>query len=143
MPLNILVVDDSATMRKMIIRTLHLSGLPVGVVHEAANGRQGLMMMAMHPIDLALVDINMPEMNGEEMIERIKSNPNMKSLPVVVVSTEGSTTRIAGLLAKDSVGYVHKPFTPEHLSQVVFEVTGGEYGSEFGGQAPTGGGTDF
>ncbi|GAB4220316.1 MAG: response regulator [Acidobacteriota bacterium] len=143
MPLNILVVDDSATMRKMIIRTLNLSGLPVGEIHEAGNGKQGLMMLAMHNIDLALVDINMPEMNGEEMIDRVKSNPNLKDLPVVVVSTEGSTTRIASLLARNGVGYVHKPFTPEHLSHVVHEVTGGAYGSIVGEPPVQGGGPDF
>lgn len=143
MPLNILVVDDSATMRKMIVRTLHLSGLPVGETHEAANGREGLLMLALHRIDLALVDINMPEMNGEEMIDRVKANPNLRSLPVVVVSTEGSSKRIAALVAKGSVGYVHKPFTPEHLSKVVHEITGGNHGVASQGPPATGSGADI
>jgi two-component system chemotaxis response regulator CheY len=129
MSLNILIVDDSATMRRMITRTLHLSGLPVDGVFEAANGREGLLALAKNRIDLALIDINMPEMNGEEMIARIRQNPTFKDVAVVIVSTEGSTTRIASLMKEAAVGFVHKPFTPERLSQVVYEVTGGTHGN--------------
>ncbi|MFZ0430498.1 MAG: response regulator [Acidobacteriota bacterium] len=143
MSLNILVVDDSATMRRMIIRTLHLSGLPVEEIIEAANGREGLVALAKNRIDLALVDINMPEMNGKEMIDRIRQNPTFKDLPVVVVSTEGSTTRIASLLEGAAVGFVHKPFTPERLSQVVYEITGGTHGDAPGGPVTPVGGPDF
>jgi len=143
MSLNILVVDDSTTMRKMIIRTLHLSGLPLGEIFEASNGHEGLLALAKNRVDLALVDINMPEMNGEEMISRIRKNPIFKELPMVVVSTEGSTTRISALLSNHGVGFVHKPFTPERLSQVVHEVTGGEYGEEPEGPSAPVSGPDF
>ncbi len=143
MSLNILVVDDSATMRKMIIRTLHLSGLPLGEIFEASNGHEGLLALAKNRVDLALVDINMPEMNGEEMISRIRKNPTFKGLPIVVVSTEGSTTRISALLSNHGVGFVHKPFTPERLSQMVHEVTGGEYGEEPEGPSFPVSGPDF
>ena len=71
----------------------------------------------------ALVDINMPVMNGEEMIRRIRGNPETVALPVVVVSTEGSETRIGALL-RDKVGFVHKPFTPEQLGQIISQMTG-------------------
>jgi two-component system chemotaxis response regulator CheY len=140
MSLNILVVDDSTTM---IIRTLHLSGLPLGEIFEASNGHEGLLALAKNRVDLALVDINMPEMNGEEMISRIRKNPIFKELPMVVVSTEGSTTRISALLSNHGVGFVHKPFTPERLSQVVHEVTGGEYGEEPEGPSAPVSGPDF
>ena len=143
MSLNILIVDDSATMRRMIARTLHLSGLPVDEVYEASNGREGLLVLAKNRIDLALVDINMPEMNGEEMIARIRQNPTFKDLAVVVVSTEGSTTRIASLLRNAAVGFVHKPFTPEHLNQVVYEVTGGLHGYAPEGPSAPFSGPDF
>lgn len=143
MSLNVLVVDDSVTMRKMIIRTLQLSGLPVSEIFEAANGREGLLMVAKHRVDLALVDINMPEMNGEEMIARLRSNPMFADIPVVVVSTEGSSTRIGALEAYASVRFVHKPFTPERLSQVVGELTGGAYGDESRVDSDTISGPDF
>ena len=143
MSLNILVVDDSTTMRKMIIRTLHLCGLPLGEIYEATNGHEGLLSLAKNRVDLALVDINMPEMNGDEMISRARKNPIFKDLPMVVVSTEGSTTRISALLSNHRVGFVHKPFTPERLSQVVHEVTGGEYGEEPEGTSVPLSGPDF
>ncbi len=90
MSLNILVVDDSRMMRTVLIRTLHISGLPVGEVHEATNGQEGLDQLAKNWIDLALVDINMPIMDGETMIDHMRANPLTKETPVVVISTESS-----------------------------------------------------
>ncbi len=123
MSLNVLVVDDSAVMRSMIIKTLRLSGIPLGDVYEAANGLEGLQVIDKNWIDLALVDINMPEMNGEEMIDAIRSNPETADLPVVVVSTESSDTRIQ-MLQKKGTEFVHKPFTPETVRETVKKVTG-------------------
>ena len=143
MSLNVLVVDDSATMRKMITRTLHLSGLPIAGVYEASNGKEGLLALAMHRIDLALVDINMPEMDGLEMLTRIKANSSFTSIPVVVVSTGGGSTHLSSLLQDKGIALVQKPFTPERLSEVVFQVTGGSYGKESDGTAVPLSGPDF
>jgi len=110
-------------MRSIIIKTLRLSGLPLGEVHEAANGREGLQALDGNWIDLALVDINMPEMNGEEMLDAVRTNPETTSLPVVVVSTEGSDTRIE-MLQKKGAEFVHKPFTPEILRDTITNMTG-------------------
>ena len=96
MALNILVVDDSSVMRAIIIKTLHLSQLPVGEVHQASNGQEALKVLDGKWIDLALVDINMPVMDGEEMINRLRQNPATVGLPVIIVSTEGSNTRKEG-----------------------------------------------
>lgn len=123
MALNILVVDDSAVMRAMIIRTLRLSGLPLGEIHEAGNGRDGLHVLEENWVDLALVDINMPVMDGEEMIDRLRQNPETESLAVIVVSTEGSDVR-KERLRKKGAAFVHKPFTPETLRGTVVDVTG-------------------
>jgi two-component system, chemotaxis family, chemotaxis protein CheY len=123
MSLNVLVVDDSAVMRAIIIKTLRLSGLPIGEVHQAANGREGLQALDSNWIDLALVDINMPEMNGEEMLDAVRMNPNTISLPVVVVSTEGSDTRIE-MLHQKGAEFVHKPFAPEILRDTITSMTG-------------------
>lgn len=70
MALNVLVVDNSMVMRTMIIKTLRLSGLELGDIHQAANGQEGLQVLENNWIDLALVDINMPVISGEEMIDR-------------------------------------------------------------------------
>jgi two-component system chemotaxis response regulator CheY len=124
MALNILVVDDSSVMRMIILKILRLSQLPLGEVHEAANGQDALKVLDGHWIDLALVDINMPGMDGEEMINRLKQNPATADLPVIIVSTEGSETRKEALMRK-GVGFVHKPFTPENLRFAILKTLGG------------------
>ena len=121
MSLNVLVVDDSAVMRSMIIRTLRMTGVPVAEIYEAADGVEGLEQLSQNWIDLALVDINMPVMNGEEFIERVRAEPETRDLSVVVVSTEASETRIARL-RKGGAGFVHKPFRPETLREEILQI---------------------
>ncbi|MDP6634106.1 MAG: response regulator [Phycisphaerae bacterium] len=123
MALNILVVDDSSVTRKMIIKALGLSDLPLGEVFEAASGFEGLTVLYEHWVDLILADLNMPEMNGEEMIERIRKNPALADIPIVVVSTEGSKTRIERL-EEMGVRFIHKPFPPEQIQSVVSDILG-------------------
>ena len=100
MAINVLIVDDSAVVRAMILKILVASGIDVGEAHQAANGQAGLEELSKHWIDLAFVDINMPVMNGEEMINKVRENPLWADLPVIVVSTEGSETRIERLQAE-------------------------------------------
>ncbi|HEU4630509.1 MAG TPA: response regulator [Gemmatimonadaceae bacterium] len=123
MHFNILIVDDSAVMRAMILRTLRVSGLPLGEIHEAANGEEALRRLRESWIDLMLLDINMPVMNGEAVVDHLRADPETADLKIIVVSTEGSDTRVARLAAK-GVAFVHKPFTPEELRDTVLEVTG-------------------
>ena len=123
MSLNILVVDDSSVMRKMIVRTLEMSGLPLGEVHQAPDGAKALALLDAHWIDLALVDIHMPVMDGEEMIARVRATPDIANLPIVVVSSESNEARIERLRERVA-GFVHKPFTPEGLRATVNHVLG-------------------
>jgi two-component system chemotaxis response regulator CheY len=125
MAVNILVVDDSAVMRSMIQKTLLLSGLQVGEIHQAGNGREGLDALGSQWIDLVIVDINMPVMNGEEMIEQMHRHDELKAIPTVVVSTEGSQTRIERL-QRLGVRFIHKPFTPEAIRDTIKEMLGNE-----------------
>ena len=118
MAIRVLVVDDSAVMRAMILKTMRMTDLPLGTVHQASDGREGLSILAEHPVDLLVADINMPVMNGEEMIDRIRKNPDWDSLAIVVISTEGSDTRIERLQEKGAV-FVHKPFSPETIRDTV------------------------
>jgi len=74
-------VDDSAVMRAIIIKTMHISGLPLGEIYQAANGKEGLDSLSQHWIDLVIADINMPVMNGEEMINCMLENPDSKDIP--------------------------------------------------------------
>ena len=111
---DVLVVDDSAVMRAMLIRVLRVSGLPIGTVYEAGDGQSALALLAAHPVDLALVDINMPVMTGDELLDRIRADERTRRLPVVIVSTERSDTRIESF-ERRGAAYIHKPFTPEQI----------------------------
>ncbi len=125
MAINVLIVDDSGVMRAMILKTITLSGLPLGDVHQAANGKEGLDVLDRHWIDLVIADINMPVMSGEEMIVSMRAQPNLKNIPTIVVSTEGSRARIERLEGQ-GVRFVHKPFTPELIRDTLREVLGSE-----------------
>ena len=123
MTLNVLIVDDSKVMRTMIRRTLSLCGLALGEIYEAGNGLEALERLSEHWVDLALLDVNMPVMDGEELLMRIRASDEWRALAVIVVSTESSETRLARLQAH-SVQIVHKPFTPEQLRNTILKVTG-------------------
>ncbi len=142
MSLNALVVDDSSVMRRMIIKTLGLSGVPIGAVHQAANGAEGLEVLNREQIDLALVDINMPVMGGAEMIERIRANPKTAGLAIIVISTDGSAPRIE-MMHRKRAGFVHKPFSPEVLRDRILEAMGGNDEPNPGSRALPGDGPDF
>lgn len=123
MNLNVLIVDDSAVMRAMIRRTLSLCGISLGDVYEAGNGVEALAQLGEHWVDLALLDVNMPVMDGEELLTRIRASEEWRALAVIIVSTESSDTRLARLRAH-GVEIVHKPFTPEQLRNTILQVTG-------------------
>ena len=123
MAINVLVVDDSEVVRSMIVKTVRLTGIELGQVHEASNGADALAVLETNWIDLVFVDINMPVMNGEEMIRRVRANVAWADLPMIIVSTEGSQTRIESLL-DDNARFIHKPFTPEQIRDVANEMLG-------------------
>jgi len=124
MALNILIVDDSQTVRSVIAKTLRLAELPIGELLEASNGAEALELLGAHWVDLVFSDINMPVMGGMELIDRMRDDETHASTPVIVVSTEGSTTRIEELKAKNIDAYIRKPFSPEQLREVVDQVLG-------------------
>jgi len=121
--INILIVDDSGVMRSMILKTVRMTGVPLGDIHQAGNGRAGLVILGEQWIDLAIVDSNMPVMNGEEMTDRMHEDPEMKKLPVIVVSTEGSKARIERL-EHMGVAFIHKPFTAEIVRDTINSILG-------------------
>jgi len=122
MPINVLIVDDSSTMRAFIRRTLASTQLSLGDIFEAGNGREGLAQMEAHWMDLVLADLNMPDMTGVEMIERMAANPMLSSLPVVVVSSEGDQAVLDSLARKGVREFIHKPFQASLLQDVVERV---------------------
>lgn len=124
MALNILVVDDSSVMRKMLIRTLGLCGIPVGDISQAGNGQEGLEALEKKGgINLVLVDINMPVMDGESMVQAMRLNPTWAKIPVIFISSESSASRIE-MLIRSGAGFVHKPFAPESLRETIQGLVG-------------------
>lgn len=124
MAYNILLVDDSKIVRSVIAKTLTMTEIPVNKLFEAANGKEALEVLNDQWIDLVFADINMPEMNGIEMVQRMHDDGLLKTVPVIIVSTEGSKTRIEELRSKGISGYIRKPFTPEGVKELVEKIMG-------------------
>jgi len=114
---TILIVDDSATMRSLLVATLETLG-QLAIV-QASNGFEALRMLPREQINLVLTDINMPDINGLELLSFIRSNPIYQDLPVVVISTEGSRKDIEKGLALGANEYLVKPFHPDQLLKIV------------------------
>lgn len=124
MAFRVLIVDDSPAMRSMIRRVLQISGFDFSVCLEASNGEEACRLLRDHWVDVIVTDINMPVMNGEQLVARLKSDPTLASIPVVVVSTDASDHRIRKMIALGASSYVTKPFCPEHLRQALERVLG-------------------
>ncbi len=122
--MRILIVDDSAMMRTMIKRVLKLSEVPVEEVLEAGNGVEALALLEAHDVQLLLTDINMPVMNGADLLREVARHERWRGLGRVVISTDGSSSRRgeAAELAVDH--YLEKPFSPEVLRDVLTEIVG-------------------
>ena len=122
MPFSVLIVDDSPVMRGFIRRVIHLTGLEVATYLEASDGRAALSLLRQQPVDLVLTDINMPGMNGEELLRQMKFEGFLKKIPTLVVSTDATEQRVKKMLELGARGYVTKPFSPEVLKQRLEEV---------------------
>jgi two-component system chemotaxis response regulator CheY len=124
MAFHLMIVDDSPAMRAFIVRVIWLSGLDVGVCMEASNGQEALDMLHANWTDLVLTDVNMPVMNGEQFVRCMGEDEMLRTIPVVVVSTDGSENRVQKMMALGAKGYVKKPFSPELLRQTIEQVLG-------------------
>lgn len=117
MALDVLIVDDSAAIRKILHRVLVQAEVPLGKVNEASDGNEALAKMSAEKIGLILCDINMPNMDGIEFLTRIKANEAYKSVPIIMVTTEGSQAKVMQALELGAVGYVKKPFTADQIKE--------------------------
>ena len=122
MAYNFLLVDDSEIVRKVIRKALALTGIEIGQVFDAANGREALSVLGENWVDLVFLDINMPIMNGMQFMEHVRSDDALRDLAVVVVSTEGSAERREALKQMGVKSYLRKPVTPEALTESVGQV---------------------
>jgi two-component system, chemotaxis family, chemotaxis protein CheY len=126
MSYSVLIVDDCAAMQAIIRRVLTLSGLEVRECLRASSGEEALEMLHGNWVDLVLTDVNMPGMGGEELLRRVMEDPELKQIPVVVVSSDSTHTRAHRLLGMGARGYVVKPFQPEALRTELERVLGVE-----------------
>jgi two-component system chemotaxis response regulator CheY len=130
MSYRVLVVDDSAAMRGFIRRVLDLSGIEVEEVLEAGDGLAALSILEARcsgdedPVDVVLTDINMPRMNGEEFLLRLREDQDLRGIPVLVLSSDSSESRVSRMLAAGARGYLPKPLSPERLRTELGRVLG-------------------
>jgi two-component system chemotaxis response regulator CheY len=120
---RILVVEDSPTMRSLLVQALEELGRPVDIT-EAASGFEALRELPRGEFDLIVTDINMPDINGLELVSFARSNASYRGVPVVIVSTEGSERDRERGLALGADAYLVKPFEPEELQRVARELLG-------------------
>ncbi|HXT71295.1 MAG TPA: response regulator [Vicinamibacterales bacterium] len=118
--LKILIVDDSAMMRALIKRAVKLTDLDIGELYEAENGRRALDVLDTRQVDAVLTDINMPEMNGVELLREIVRR-GVTDLVKVVVSTDGSAARRDEVRDLGVTAYIDKPFAPEIIRDVLIQ----------------------
>ncbi|GAB6096510.1 response regulator [Desulfatiferula olefinivorans] len=124
MGFNILVVDDSLPMRKVIKKTIKASGFSMAEYDEAADGMEALSILREKWVDIVVTDYNMPGMNGLELVREMKKDDLMKTVPVLVVTTEGGEARMAEFRSMGIAGYIRKPFTPEEIRAKLHEILG-------------------
>jgi two-component system chemotaxis response regulator CheY len=122
MAINVLMVDDSSTIRSILKRTLALSGVEIGAVVEAASAEEALARLTQYKIDLVLTDLNMPGMGGEALVDALTADAKTKDLPIVVISSEGNTSVLESLYARGVKKIMRKPFNPGELRLVVEEI---------------------
>ncbi len=131
MSFNVLIVDDSNAMRAVIKKIIAMSGFKMDECWEAGSGKEALETLSHAWVDVIISDINMPEMNGLELVGRLKGDELYKEIPVIMVSTEGSAERMREAFVKGAQGFIKKPFLPEDLRKALYEVIGvgtdGEY----------------
>jgi two-component system chemotaxis response regulator CheY len=114
---DVLVVDDSAAIRKILNRVLRQTGMAIGTIHEAGDGQEALDLLKSHRPNLILTDINMPKMDGLQLLAALKASDDWRPIPVVMITTEGGETKVAEAVRLGAAGYVRKPFTADQIKE--------------------------
>ena len=117
MAFNVLIVDDSSTMRKIVLRNLKQTDLDVGEAYQAGDGQEALAVLADNTVHLILSDWNMPNMDGLGLVQAVRSNPDNAHIRIIMITTEGGETKVDEAIAAGANGYVKKPFTADDLEK--------------------------
>ncbi|HEY3964588.1 MAG TPA: response regulator [Planctomycetaceae bacterium] len=116
----VLVVDDSSTLRKMVIASLR--SVANIQCHEAGNGLEAIERLSLGPFHLLIVDLNMPDMHGLEVVQFVRGHQAFRRIPIIVLTTRGDEESRAAALAGGASVYMTKPFQPEELATAVREL---------------------
>ena len=125
-PLNILIVDDSATMRALLHRVVGLADLPIGTIYQAPNGLEALKILETHSVQAVFTDLNMPVMNGMQLLREMAKRDSWKDLLRIIISTDGSKLRREEARELNVNLYVEKPFRPEVVRDVLCQIAGAQ-----------------
>lgn len=136
MSFNVMIVDDSNSMRAVIKKIISISGFKMDQCVEAENGKEALAVLAGNWVDVILSDINMPVMNGFDLLVKLKKDNLFKDIPVIMITTESSEERMRDAFNLGVKGFIKKPFLPEEIKKILYEVVGvsdkGEYEEDRG-----------
>ena len=116
---RILAVDDFKTMRDMVAFTLRKAGFEV---NEAEDGQKALTVLNGSKFNLIITDLNMPNMDGITLIKNVRTSPQHRGVPILILTTEGDSTKKAEGKAAGATGWLVKPFSPEKLVELVQRV---------------------
>ena len=122
MAFNVLIVDDSSTIRKTIGRCIQQTGLEIKGIFEAGDGEEALAALGRQAVDVVLTDINMPKMNGVQLLTEMKQNEKYKAIPVLMITTEAHVESVLDATSKGAVGYIKKPFTPGEIKEQLLPI---------------------
>jgi len=123
-PLNILIVDDSATMRALLHRVVGLADLPIGTIYQAPNGLEALKILETQSVQAVFTDLNMPVMNGMQLLREMAKRESWNDLLRIIISTDGSKLRREEARELNVNLYVEKPFRPEVVRDVLCQIAG-------------------
>ena len=124
MSCNVLIVDDSLILRTAIKKVVKLAGVSEDHIFEAGNGQEAIDLLETVWVDLVLLDLNMPVMDGEQFAQELRKRPELNDVAVVVVSTESNKARLDRMRELGVVDALHKPFEPEDLCRLISSVLG-------------------
>jgi len=114
---DVLIVDDSAAIRKILQRVLRQTGVAIRSIYEAGDGQEALQILQTTRVSLVLTDINMPKMDGIQLLAAMKGAGGWPDIPVVMITTEGGETKVSEALRLGAAGYVRKPFTADQIKE--------------------------
>jgi two-component system chemotaxis response regulator CheY len=114
---DVLIVDDSAAIRKILQRVLRQTGMAIRTIHEAGDGLEALELLKGHTVHLVLTDINMPKMDGLQLLGAMKAASEWQAIPVVMITTEGGEAKVGEAVRLGAAGYVRKPFTADQIKE--------------------------